>query len=391
MEEVDIVVAGGGLAGLLAARETSAEGLTVKIFEDNLEVGLPEKCDGLVSVRGLKELGIIPSLKMVESRVKRAVLHSPEDIKVEVDASQKGVVVFDRSELDLSLARAAVLSGAMLELGNPVVSVRSGSSHVEVESRRETVQCRILVDARGVSSLASDKRKGLLQAAKYIVAGENIADDTVEIFFNQEITPSFFTWLIPAGEGLAKLGCAGAVINGFRVLDEYVEKLSLKPIRKIASSIYVGGPLERFVKGRLVSVGDAAGQTKPTTAGGIYSGGVGGMLAGRAAAEALKKDELQKLQEYEDGWRNRFQKEFETTALARRIFQRLDNHALDKIFSLISKPEVQESLSKEGDFDFHSSILPRILGAKDTLKVIGTIASSELRRLTAASKHVASG
>ena len=45
--------------------------------------------------------------------------------------------------------------------------------------------------------------------------------------------------------------------------------------------------------------GDVAGQTKPTTAGGIYTCGIGGMLAGRALIKSVRKSDDSFLHGYE--------------------------------------------------------------------------------------------
>jgi flavin-dependent dehydrogenase len=48
-----------------------------------------------------------------------------------------------------------------------------------------------------------------------------------------------------------------------------------------------------------VTIGDAAGQSKPTTAGGIYSCGIGGMFAGRAISKFLETKNKEYLKEYQ--------------------------------------------------------------------------------------------
>ena len=60
-------------------------------------------------------------------------------------------------------------------------------------------------------------------------------------------------------------------------------------------------------------VGDAAGQAKPTTAGGIFSCGMAGILAGRAISEAIQTGKSSSLMNYEKQWRDKFGKEFEKT------------------------------------------------------------------------------
>ncbi|RLI42623.1 hypothetical protein DRO64_06190, partial [Candidatus Bathyarchaeota archaeon] len=49
-----VAVIGGGPAGLLAAREICRRGLDLHVFEEDLEIGSPERCGGLLSLRGLE-------------------------------------------------------------------------------------------------------------------------------------------------------------------------------------------------------------------------------------------------------------------------------------------------------------------------------------------------
>jgi geranylgeranyl reductase family protein len=379
----DIIIAGAGLSGLMAAKSASGNGLSVKVLEEDQEVGLPEKCDGLVSVQGLKELGINPSNRTIQAKIKKAILHSPNGTDIHIDASKKDIIVVDRSEFDVSIAKDVTLNDGVIELGNRILSYKESETGIEVKSKNGNYKCKVFIDGTGISYLASKRKSGLLQAAKYIVSGKDISEDTVELFFNQEVTPGFFVWLIPAGDGLAKLGCGGNIINGFSVLDKHLEKMKLKPVRKMASSIYVGGPLEKFVNNEIMLVGDAAGQTKPTTAGGIYSGGMGGLIAGKTAVQYLKDNKNSKiLHNYEKQWKDMFQRDFELTRISRNLFERLDNKAIDKVFSLILKKGIDNDISNEGEFDFHSSVLKKIFVSKDTVDLLGTVAGSEMRRMT---------
>ena len=50
MLDYDVVVAGGSVSGLLAAREIAAGGLSVVVIEEDSEIGTPEHCGGLVSI-----------------------------------------------------------------------------------------------------------------------------------------------------------------------------------------------------------------------------------------------------------------------------------------------------------------------------------------------------
>jgi hypothetical protein len=66
--------------------------------------------------------------------------------------------------------------------------------------------------------------------------------------------------------------------------------------------------------------------------------------------------------------------------LARKIFERLDNRGLDEIFASVSHSEI-DLVSQTGDFDFHSTALSRIIGAKKATGIIKSVLSNEIRRL----------
>lgn len=372
-------MAGGSIAGLVAAREIASRGHTVLVLEEDMEIGLPEKCDGLVSASGLESIGVIPGPRTLQNRVQRAVLHSPSGIRLEIDARKQRVVVVDRSELDRQLAEQAHRSGAELRVGRRVETISDRGDSVEIQVNGLGTTSRLAVDARGCSILRASKRERLFQAGRYEVQAPWIDEETVEVFFDQASTPSFFTWIIPINETTAKVGAAGNGINPFQVLDRFLDRRGKHSIiKKIAAPIVVGGPADSFLRGRVVVVGDAAGQCKPSTAGGIYSGGMGGLLAGEGVAEALDGD-AGALSAYEKRWRALFHSEFDLLLKARTLFEKLSNRDLDRIFEAVSRTRFAEDMAQHGDFDRHSVALLRGLGIRGITQVLGTVLGAELR------------
>ena len=61
---VDVAIVGGSVSGLIAASQVAKRGLNVTVLEEHREIGVPEKCDGLVSMAGMNELGILPPLNV---------------------------------------------------------------------------------------------------------------------------------------------------------------------------------------------------------------------------------------------------------------------------------------------------------------------------------------
>jgi hypothetical protein len=66
--------------------------------------------------------------------------------------------------------------------------------------------------------------------------------------------------------------------------------------------------------------------------------------------------------------------------IIRKLLERLDNKAIDELFSTISEGEMR-LISKMSDFDFHSAAISRILYSRSGSKIIKTVLGNEVRRL----------
>ena len=87
----DVVVAGGSIAGLLCAREIAAGKNTVLVIEEDYEIGTPEHCGGLVSVKGLDKLGIIPFRKTLDHFIKSAKIYAPNGKNFSINSEKQKV------------------------------------------------------------------------------------------------------------------------------------------------------------------------------------------------------------------------------------------------------------------------------------------------------------
>lgn len=373
----DVIVAGGSVAGLFCAREAARNGHDVLVIEEDFEIGSPEHCGGLVSMSALEDLGIVPSQKTLDGQIQTAELCSPSGKKITLDAKKQNVIVINRRELDKQVARQAQKNGAEIRVKTSLKEIKEN----EVITTAGAFSCKILVDARGVSALVQKDRTGTLQSAQYEIYSDWIRKGLVEVNFDSEKYPGFFSWVIPASDGIGKVGVAGRGINAMQALEKFLaQKGKHSIIRKVFAPIWVNGPVEKFVTKNVVTVGDAAGQSKPTTAGGIYSCGVGGILAGRAISEFLKTGNQSDLERYQKNWQEKFGKEFERQLFARKMLERADNKTIDKLFDAIT-PDIIQDISASDDFDFHTSAIVKMLGLRGSLKVAQTIFGSEVRRL----------
>jgi geranylgeranyl reductase family protein len=373
----DVVVAGGSVAGLLCAREIASKGFSVLVIEEDYEIGTPEHCGGLVSIGGLEELGIIPFRKTFDHMIESAEITSPNGNSFTINAKRQKVVEVSRRELDKQIAFQAQKSGAVIKVRTSFQEITDAG----IRTNEEKIDCKIFVDARGVSSLIHKDRTGILSSAQYEIYADWIQKGKVEVIFDQEKYPGFFAWIIPSGEGKGKVGVAGRGINVAETLDRILEeKKNYSIIRKIFAPIWIKGPIENFVEGKTIVIGDAAGQAKPTTAGGIFTSGMGGVYAGQAIAKFLETNNKSYLEEYQKKWMDRFDKEFEKQLLARKILERIDNNTINKLFESIT-PEITQEISEKDDFDFHTSSIIKLLGIKGSLKTVQALVGGEIKKL----------
>jgi geranylgeranyl reductase family protein len=373
----DVVVAGGSIAGLLCAREIARNKNSVLVIEEDYEIGTPEHCGGLVSTKGLEKLGIIPFSKTFDHLIESATIYSPNGKSFSINSKQQKVAEISRRELDKQIAHQAQKNGAVIRVRTSFQEKTKDG----VRTNEAEIKCKIFVDARGVSSLIQKDRAGMLSSAQYEIYADWIKKGRVEVFFDQEKYPGFFAWIIPSGEGKGKVGVAGKGINVSETLEKFLEKQGkYSSIRKIFAPIWIKGPIKKFVDGNTIIVGDAAGQAKPTTSGGIYTSGMGGVLAGKAISQFLKSGNQLDLEEYQKQWKSQFGEEFEKQLLARKILERIDNETINKLFDSIT-PEITKEISEKEDFDFHTGSIVKLLGLKGSVKTAQIIIGGELKKL----------
>jgi len=91
-------------------------------------------------------------------------------------------------------------------------------------------------------------------------------------------------------------------------------------------------------------VGDAAGQTKSTTGGGVIFGGQCAMIAGRVAAAGGNN--------YEEEWRKKFSKTFRAHRVVRRSFDSIPQWAVKLSVLGLDKLLLGKVVEKFGDMDY---------------------------------------
>ncbi|MEE8204489.1 MAG: NAD(P)/FAD-dependent oxidoreductase, partial [Dehalococcoidales bacterium] len=202
----------------------------------------------------------------------------------------------------------------------------------------------------------------------------------------REITPGFFAWLVPLSVTRAHVGLLSR-----RQPKLYLKRL-ISSLMQQGKIVQAGGeikcrriPLRSLPKthsNRLLVLGDAAGQVKPTTGGGIYFGLLCAEMAAKNLHQALKNGDLgaESLAGYEREWRAMLGQDIRLGSLARKFYERLSDRQIDGIFNITKKSGIVEDLLKEENltFDWHGRVVLS-LARKKLLSKIGSVLKTPFR------------
>ncbi len=397
-EETDIAVVGAGPSGLIAAREAAMRGAKVIVFEEHPQIGLPCHCAGLLSIKGLKEINASPYGDYVQNRVKGAHFFSPSGISFTIEREKPVACVVNRRLFDCFLAKQAMKTGSEIRMKSRVQMVKRDEDGRWVLNIRggSPVKAKLLIDAEGSSTrilkmteLKTLETNKLLKGLQTDISGIELDPEYVEVHFGNKVAPGFFAWVIPLGDEAARVGLACRKFRPKDLLFNFIKK-RFGDLEKISihafysGSIITCGPIKRTYADGLLVVGDAAGQVKPISGGGVILGGICASIAGKVASKAIELNALGKnfLKNYESEWKAILGREFRVSLFARKILNLLSDRDFDKIFSIIGDKEVLHEISVKGDMDMQgTSILKAFRKKGRILKFLPIIFGAVFRGL----------
>jgi geranylgeranyl reductase family protein len=344
------------------------------VLESKPQPGGKVCCAGIISPECCQSLGIDDSL--VLQRVKGARIYSPSGKTVELWRNEEQACVVDRAALDKSLAERAMAAGVEYSFDSRVekIDIDDESVTAKVAGNGSGHKARVAVIASGFGAKLTETL-GLGAAGDYVVGAqaEVTADvDEIEVFTGSEVAPGFFGWIVPAEPQKALVG-----LMVRKQARQYLDKLVASLIQqgKVAHNgnrpgcrgITLKPPRKTYGK-RLIVVGDAAGQVKPATGGGIYFGMLSAQIAARHLQQALASNDLssRKLSGYEKEWKERLGREIRIGYWARRFYEKLSDRKLDRVFDIINDSGLDEALIESEDisFDWHGKAIIKMAGQR---------------------------
>jgi geranylgeranyl reductase family protein len=378
MDYYDVLIIGAGPIGSRTAWRLAKLGYKVAVLEEHEGIGEHVCCTGIIS-RECGELFDIPQdciLQVANSA--RLIAPSGEFLTIRKDEIQ--AYILDRAAFDLSLAQKAQDGGAeyLLSTCAEDILISDEGVEVQVDQRGEALTLRDLPRTRfrGKAAIIANgfgsklpQKLGLGQIKDFIIGAQAEVETNgvseVEMHFSQKIARGFFAWLVPLSRQRARAGLFSRESPGDCLKEFLAQLVAQGKISSAESRITYDGiplrPLPRTYGERVLVVGDAAGQVKPTTGGGIYYGLLCADMAAEAMHEAFSANDFsrKKLADYEKAWKGKLGRELQVGYFARRLYNRLSDRRINKIFHIIRENNIHNALldSPHFSFDRHGELI----------------------------------
>lgn len=302
---VDVVVVGGGPAGLATAAEAARGGLRTIVFERGHALGEPVRTSGGSFVKPLRALGVPARCWHPVHRIR--VIGPTTDVTKRYRRAL-GCVLDVRATYQW-LGQQAVEAGAEIRLKAHVEGALTDGNRTTGVKARDPFRgsyeqpARIVVDASGHTGFLS-RAAGLRPANERSAVGLELElhapgydQDEAVFWLGDAVAPGGYGWAFPVGGGRVRLG-VGVVRPDSDAEPRVLLDRLLPAFAELTSTGSPVGPIEshsglmpvlppratELVGNGLVVVGDAAGQGSTLLGEGIRYAIAAGRLAGRAIA-----------------------------------------------------------------------------------------------------------
>jgi len=383
----DIVIVGGGPAGLSAAESASKNGLKVAVLERSKEIGYPVHTSGGSWIKELKELDIpdkfmhpITKGDFVFGKVKSS-FHYKKPLSCVLDI--RGLYQY--------LAERASLNGAEIFVDTNVLEPIIENDFVKgvkatFHGKMQIIKSDIVIDASGFSSIIT-KKVGLLEkfdnfamGAEYELIAPSWDQSKATLIYGSRVAPAGYGWVFPCGENRVRIG-TGIIYpnsdqNPTKLLDDFLQsdddivqelgKFSrLEFHRGVVPNV---GVVEKSVANGLIAVGDSVCHVSGLAGEGIRFAIDIGRMSGKIAGKSISaKDYSEKfLKKYDKMWRKKYEKIFKiSNVLNKRFRSYTDDQWKEKVKNIGEvNPEIIAGFMKS---DFNLKFIYQILKLQPSL------------------------
>jgi digeranylgeranylglycerophospholipid reductase len=383
----DVVIVGGGPAGLYAADCIARRGRSVAIFEEHGEIGQPVHCTGILAKDAFRRFVLPRTPVFAEHGAAR--FHSPSGYGLSYRTDSPEAVLIDRRRFDHGLAAQARANGARIFLDARVSQVRSGADGVALSTARGAFGGKLVILATG-AAYHLHRSLGLSIPKQFVHTAQVEADfsrgEEIELYFGTAVASGSFAWIVPFrrdGQTKARVGLmaareAGRALARFLQSQPVASRIGAAPPVRFRRRPIPVAPLSQTFAHRTLVVGDAAGLTKPTTGGGIYYSLLSAELAAETAHRALDREDYsaEHFSHYQRAWQAHCGREFWWGRWFRRRAERFTDAQIDEAFQLVARGSLARLVHQRATFNWHGELIQALVRDKDVRQFLLRVALS---------------
>jgi len=336
-----ISVIGAGPIGSYTAYLLAKAGEKVRIFEEHKEIGKPVHCACIVSKNLFKIIKLED--EFIANKVKGARIYSPNNEYFEVKGKDAEGYILNRDKFDKYLIEKALSDGAELFLRHRFLN----NNKNKIKFENKSYDTNVIIGADGaLSKVAKANNLGNKNFFLGLQARIKLKKDLefVELYMG-DFCKKGYSWVVPENEDICRVGICTMERNAGEIFNNFLKRFNNNIIDRQSGLIPVYNPKSKISNDNVYLVGDAAGQVKPSTGGGI--------VIGMNSAEILADCILNK-KDYEKEFKKKLKMNMWMNLVIRNKLNRFDDEKYNELIRIFNKENIKRYMCEKGDMDFPS-------------------------------------
>jgi len=325
MQEVDVLVVGGGPAGLSASRAAARSGASVICVERKPKIGTDVRCAEGIGLAFLEALPFKMPENILQWHVNGIVFWNGNEPLKRTGGLWEGCVI-DRQKLEIWLGQQATASGAKIWTDAQLQKLKLEGEEVSAatvnwKGKEITVKPGKVIAADGVNSTVLqemghyEKRPlSLAKVTSWEMTGLTLEWPRFEQVLIDDLALGGYGYIFPKSPTRANVGVGSCVLDEVDALfEQFVElpfiKKQVKQGRRVKNKSKEApflGVSEKWAFGNVLLAGDSANQNLKPFIEGIIPGIIAGDIAGELAAsepEVKEQEYRKRVEAAVPGWK----------------------------------------------------------------------------------------